>query len=66
MKQDFTELSVQVCQSDGDLLKSESTVEATDIEEEEELIYKPPRLFRKSLIFKTWKLFGGKVRLKLI
>lgn len=27
--------------------------------EEAHLVYKSPRLFRKSLIFKTWKLFHG-------
>ena len=54
MEQEFTELSVQVsCETE-----EVQNGEVTDIEEVQ-LIYKPPRLFRKSLIFKTWKLFGA-------
>lgn len=30
--------------------------------EEAHLMYKSPRLFRKSLIFKTWKLFHGQAK----
>lgn len=56
MEQDFTELSVQVSNADEGVQKSE--IKVTDIEEVQ-LLYKPPRLFRKSLIFKTLKLFGA-------
>lgn len=55
MEQEFTELSVQVSCETEEVQKGEA--KETDIEEVQ-LIYKPPRLFRKSLIFKTWKLFG--------
>lgn len=52
MEQDVPELSVHVIE---DVRKCEERVDAAD---KEHLVYQAPRLFRKSLIFKTMKLFA--------
>lgn len=40
--------------------KDDKVNETQDAKEDENVTYTSPRLFRKSLIFKTWKLFKEK------
>lgn len=47
-----------------DASKDENEADDAANAEDVKLLYKPPRLFRKSLIYKTWKLFGTKIELE--
>lgn len=54
VEQDFTNLSIQVTCVSEDFQKN-NEADTEDVQ----LIYQSPRLFRKSLFFKTQNLFGG-------
>lgn len=56
-EKEIPELSVENPYIIEDAIKNVSSDEIEDVEKVH-LLYKSPRLFRKSIIFKTLKLFG--------